>query len=235
MPRKLPSPPEGAKFGDWTFLAPGPTSRVWVCRCVCGAQKLVQASHLKAGRSRSCGCEMPGPVKHGQAVGGSESKEYRAWKNMKARCGSPKNDHYVRYGGRGITVDAVWLKSFEAFFEHVGKAPSLKHSLERLDNDKGYEPGNVVWATAAQQNRNKSTNAFLEVSGVRKTLEHWGQELGLDPSLISARVRRLGWSPERALTTPARADKRTAGQPLSVRLANRQKSRRKAKTCETCL
>lgn len=84
------------------------------------------------------------------------TKEYRAWLAMKRRCSDPKRHNAHRYVGRGITICEEWQDSFEAFFEHVGPAPTAKHSLDRINNDRDYMPGNVRWATAADQARNRS-------------------------------------------------------------------------------
>lgn len=86
-------------------------------------------------------------LKHGMR----HTKEYRAWGAMKTRALNPNTNCWKNYGGRGITVHPEWIKSFTAFFAHVGFAPSEKHTIDRIENDKGYEPGNVRWATRTEQ------------------------------------------------------------------------------------
>lgn len=81
---------------------------------------------------------------------------------MKTRCLNPNNGRYHRYGGRGITICSEWRESFEAFFAHVGPRPSAGHTLDRINNDGNYEPGNVRWATPQQQAMNRSTNRPIE-------------------------------------------------------------------------
>ncbi len=98
-------------------------------------------------------------------------------------------------------MDEGWRYSFEAFAEGVGERPSSKHSLERVENDKGYVPGNVVWATSMEQSRNKRTNVWIEFRGVRRLLLDWAIGLGVSPDALRERIRR-GWSLERALTEP---------------------------------
>ena len=102
----------------------------------------------------------------------SSTPEWVAWKNMRSRCYDPKDKRYDAYHGRGITVCQEWLESFEAFFEHVGPKPSPKHTLDRKDNDKNYEPGNVRWATHIQQNNNKRNTPMVVFRGERMSLRY---------------------------------------------------------------
>jgi hypothetical protein len=103
-------------------------------------------------------------IKHGR----NGTPEHRAWVNMNARCRSKKNRHY---GGRGIEVCARWRDSFDAFYEDVGDRPSSKHSLDRIDNNGAYEPGNVRWATKAQQVRNQNRSLRIVYQGREMVLK----------------------------------------------------------------
>jgi hypothetical protein len=85
-----------------------------------------------------------------------KSPEYKAWQSMKGRCYAPNNSSYQYYGGRGIIVCDKWLKSFQHFLEDMGKKPSPESTLERIDSDRNYEPGNCYWASIDEQNRNRS-------------------------------------------------------------------------------
>jgi hypothetical protein len=96
-----------------------------------------------------------GKIIHGHAQGGTTSHEYSIWSTMIQRCTNPKNKRYEYYGGRGITVCERWISSFENFIEDMGYKPSSKHSIDRIDNNKGYSPDNCRWGTIQEQSRNK--------------------------------------------------------------------------------
>lgn len=125
---------------------------------------------------------------------------YRVWNTMRQRCGNPNNTHFASYGGRGIRVCEEWNESFEAFYRDVGDPP-LGMTLDRIDNDKGYEPGNVRWASRLDQANNRRTNVLIEHRGQTKTLAEWGRATGLGKSTIMNRLAR-GWSVQKALTEP---------------------------------
>jgi hypothetical protein len=94
-------------------------------------------------------------IKHGDTAGGRIAVEHKCWASMKARCLNPSALNFKHYGGRGITVCDEWVDDYEAFLAHVGRRPSSQHSLDRVDNERGYEPGNVRWATKTEQARNR--------------------------------------------------------------------------------
>jgi hypothetical protein len=119
---------------------------------------------------------------------------------MMDRCLSPGSNTYRNYGGRGISVCPQW-RDFRGFLADMGERPSRGHSLDRIDNEKGYEPGNCRWATAKQQGRNKRNSRLIEAFGRVQTLSAWAEEIGQLPSFISRRLE-LGWDVERALSAP---------------------------------
>ena len=122
--------------------------RVWKCCCDCGTEHFASQAHLTSGKTTSCGCYRKERVtKHGM-IG---TPEWFAYQHAKARC-KPTHKSHEHYFDRGITFKFI---SFEEFYAEVGNRPSIKHSLDRVDNDKGYETGNVRWATKSQQERNR--------------------------------------------------------------------------------
>ncbi len=128
--------------------------------------------------------------------------EYNAWAGMIQRCFNENDPSYHRYGGRGITVAPTWRASFAAFLVDVGPKPSPEHSLDRYPNNDGnYEPGNVRWATRAEQLRNKRSNVNLTVEGVTQCLEDWAAVSGLSPLVIRRRLNK-GWDSKRAIFEP---------------------------------
>lgn len=131
---------------------------LWECICCCGNNVTVSGRNLRSNRTKSCGCLLVDKqVSRLSTHHMSKSKVHRAWTNIKSRCYNPNNTYYHRYGGRGIKMHEPFKESFEAFYAEIGDPPedSYKWSVDRIDNQKGYEPGNMRWATAAQQVRNQ--------------------------------------------------------------------------------
>jgi hypothetical protein len=146
---------------------------------------------------------MPATVTHGDARDGQVAPEYRAWAEMKARCYRRTHAHYACYGGRGIRVCDVWRESYEAFLGDVGRRPARGYSLDRLDNNGHYEPGNCRWATQIEQVRNRRCTVYLTAFGRTQCLTAWAAEVGLLDTTLGMRLR-AGWDVERALSLPAR-------------------------------
>jgi len=121
---------------------------------------------------------------------------------MKARCHTPGSSGYYKYGARGVSVHPGWRDDFQAFLDEVGLRPTPRHSLERKDNTRGYEPGNVRWATATEQARNRRTSRFLTVGDETLTMAEWSERIGLSPHNIKYRVDTLGMSAEEAFAMP---------------------------------
>jgi hypothetical protein len=188
----------GQRFGRLVAVESADASRFqWLCRCDCGATNVVRGSNLLSGNTRSCGCLRVGVTKHGYA----NTSTYKIWVMMRQRCGNPRDSGYPLYGARGITVCARW-HSFDAFLADMGPRPSPKHSIDRIDNDGPYSLDNCRWATPTEQARNSRRNRFIEHAGHTLCLSAWAEKTGLDSAKIWARIYRLGWTVERALTTP---------------------------------
>lgn len=194
------------RFGRWTVVGPGPRRSGplhWECRCDCGTQRLVQGGNLRGGRTLSCGCYNSDVVTARNTTHGmADRAEYVIWAHMNDRCSNPNTERYRAYGGRGIKVCARWQNSFENFYADMGPRPSARHQIDRIDNDGDYEPGNVRWRTPLENCNNKSNNRVLTLSGKSQTASEWARELGVRPHQILARIDKLGWTVEKALTTP---------------------------------
>lgn len=192
-PSKIASKLEGQKFGRLLVIKRIGISKygkiIWECLCDCGNTTHVISYHLKIGKIVSCGCvhkEMliKRNLKHGQSCLGKHTAEFQIWQNMKSRCLNPLNNHFKRYGDRGIKVCDRWLNSFENFFSDMGNRPSKIHTIDRINNDGNYEPDNCKWSTPAQQTRNTSRNRWFEYGGDKKVLSDWATELKCLPSQI---------------------------------------------------
>lgn len=134
--------------------------------------------------------------------------EHRSWLSMITRChGShPSRSDWHLYQGAGITVCDRWRASFAAFLEDMGQKPSPRHSIERIDSAKNYEPSNCIWASPKQQARNTTRNRRITLNNETLTLSAWAERTGLKRETISDRLGR-GWTIERALTTPRMANR----------------------------
>lgn len=141
-------------------------------------------------------------LKHGYA-GKLRNQGYGAFAQMLHRCNNPKHSHYNYYGGRGIKVCDEWnhVSKFPAFIAYMGNRPSPKHSIDRINNDGNYEPGNVRWVTRKEQMRNTRRTRFLTFNGVTLCVTDWAERYKLKPEVIYRRLSR-GWPVENALSAP---------------------------------
>lgn len=181
-------------------LYQSPDKKHWygLFRCDCGAEVQRRLHHIRGGRVKSCGCFcQESRIKHGKHL----SKVYQCWKSMRSRCEREKDIGYARYGGRGITVCGRW-QDFENFYADMGDPPAGT-SLDRINNDGNYEPGNCRWATKKQQQRNMRSNTRFEWNGELVTLIELAERFSIDKRTLGSRLRK-GWSLEDALLTPIR-------------------------------
>ena len=173
--------------------------------CRCGNQKYIAGSSLRNGDSKSCGClNIELTKKRSITHGLTKSREYKAWAGAKERVSNKNNHNWLNYGGRGIAMDKRWLDSFEVFFDytstHLGKHPGKGYSLDRIDNDGNYEPGNVRWADQKTQTLNSRHANMITFFGKTMSLKEWSKELDMNYRTLSSRINIYKWPLERALT-----------------------------------
>ena len=170
-------------------------NKVNLYSCECGGEAEIVGSNVRNGHTRSCGC-MGGRDTHGM----SNTREYTTWCMMRKRCTNQNSECYADYGGRGITVCDRW-DSFENFYEDMGPRPEGM-TLDRIDNDKGYDKDNCRWATKKEQQNNKRDNIFVTAYGQTLTLSEWAELMGIPRTRLYSRVRQ-GWSLDwRIITAP---------------------------------
>ena len=162
-----------------------------LCKCECGNIKEYDFACVKSGNTSSCGCyykEVRGKatITHNM----SKSKEHKAWRHIKERCFNPNSDCYNNYGARGITMCQRWKDSFENFYADMGKAPSAKHSVDRIDVNGNYEPGNCRWATDKQQSRNRRITYYITYNGESRSTCDWEDLLGLKRGRLRAAYKK---------------------------------------------
>jgi hypothetical protein len=149
----------------------------WIFRCDCGSEVIAAATLAIEGQKRSCGClkrEHPNNLRHGHSAKNWQSRTYQSWGRMKERCTNPKNNRFKNYGGRNITFCERW-KVFDNFYSDMGERPP-DTTLDRIDNDGNYEPGNCRWANKEIQSRSASE------AGKKGAIARWGHHLKPSPS-----------------------------------------------------
>lgn len=184
-----------------SFYANKSRRRNAVFRCDCGSHVIRDLNHVKSGGTQSCGCLAESTLlerntKHGQAITGKHSSTYNAWAAMKRRC---KINPY--YTSKKIRICDRW-KSFEKFREDMGERPD-GYTLERIDNNGGYEPNNCRWATLAEQQRNKSNTRFITANGETMCLSQWAVKTGIPRETLKRRLN-MGWEADAIINTPVR-------------------------------
>lgn len=174
----------------------------WRCVCICGGTKHLLTGALTSVKgTRSCGCiqkEVMREIRTSHGMCGTYL--YRTWALIIQRCRNPNNPAFANYGARGINICKDWELSFEQFQKDVGPRPSPAFSLDRIDNDDGYHPANMRWATRTQQARNRRSNRILAVNGVSRCIAEWSELTGVNRATIESRLDKWGWSPEKAIS-----------------------------------
>lgn len=200
----------GKKFNMLTAISQEPTVKYvkrFKCLCDCGKYTVVEKSRLINGVTKSCGCLIKKAVSKRATIHGDNTKKgqtrlYRIWHNMKQRCTSPRNDNYERYGGRGITYCPEWEDycNFKNWAVNNGYRDDL--FIDREDNRGPYCPENCRWVTYDVQMNNTRKNVFVEYKGERLTIAQLAKKYNLKYSTLQTRIKKLGYSVERAVETP---------------------------------
>lgn len=217
----------GEVIGRLTVLGPAPDrfdkrgkSRIyWICRCECGMVKEFRDDRLDGNHTMSCGClqrerasEANKGRKDGIKHGDSRERIHNIWYLIKFRCEDPTCPHYNRYGGRGIKMCEEWSNGIDGYFNF--KNWSMKNgysddlTVDRIDNDGDYSPGNCRWVDTYVQGNNKRNNVLIEYEGRTQSLSQWARELDVPMRSLYNRIRVLGWDTERAFTKPYRKSNR---------------------------
>jgi hypothetical protein len=200
-------------------------SIIWLCKCECGNKVFVSTRNLCSGNSKSCGCLQIEKIKkqgikntiHGASWSyrkGGVQKIYLIWSDMKRRCYNKNDAHYNQYGGRGIKVCKIWRNSFEEFRDYVLKLPNcpkdiekissskLNMTIDRINNDKNYKPGNIKWSTYKEQANNRRNNRIVCVKGEELTLSQACDKYAVVPyKIVHQRINKYKWPVLKALTT----------------------------------
>lgn len=184
------------------------------CRCeTCGATFYTFPRVIAQGGGRTCSriCHLKTVwrTEHGHTVNNRRSPTYSSWQAMIRRCENPKDIRYDRYGARGIGVCDRW-HTFENFLADMGERPPGR-TLDRIDGNRGYEPGNCRWATPAQQTANREATNLVEFRGRSQTIPAWAMELGIAERTLRGRLEQ-GWTVEAAFTKPVR--RRNPARPV---------------------
>lgn len=178
----------------------------WKCLCDCGTEVEIDGYRLKTGGTTSCGCALSELIvamktKHGHSPKSGGSVEYSTWSTMKQRCQDVSSKSYPRYGGAGVTVCARWA-DFSNFLADMGLRPTAEHSIDRFPDAAGnYEPGNCRWATRSEQARNKKTSLRVMVGDESVQLSDACERASQPYQRVFQRIYKLGWTPERALSS----------------------------------
>jgi hypothetical protein len=203
----------GKTFGRLTVQARCGADRhgkaLWLCLCSCGTKHVSTGQALTDGSTRSCGCfnreqKRAICVERNTTHGMSDTPVYHVWVNMLTRCYNKSSKGYRTYGAKGIRVCKRWRHNFAAFLEDLGEPPTTKHTIERINTSLGYRPNNCRWATMKEQQNNRTNNHAVTFNGRTQNLGEWADQYGLPKSTLLNRLGILGWSIEKALTTPKR-------------------------------
>ncbi|MGV7002497.1 helix-turn-helix domain-containing protein [Priestia megaterium] len=207
----------GRVFGRLTVIEYGGFDQkhkvaTWKCKCECGEEITTRKQNLLSGDTRSCGCLQRETVtatatKHGL----HNHRLYKIWHGMRGRCNNPNAPHYERYGGRGIRVCEEWDKSFETFYKDMIDTYKEGLTIDRIDVNGNYEPGNCKWATMMEQGNNRRNNRVIEVFGETMTIAQAARKYNVKERTLRDRIKR-GLVPEEAVTLPPQTKNASTGK-----------------------
>lgn len=184
------------------------THRLWKCKCICGNVVTVSTSNLSSreGAVKSCGCLQADAVRAAvQKHGMTGTPEYKIWAGMWKRCTNENCRAYKYYGARGIFVCERW-SNFENFFADMGRRPSERHSIDRIDNKGPYDLANCRWTLGRMQANNKSDTRIVEFNGKALALSEWCRQMEISYKMVHSRLAQ-GWTLEEAALIPDTSDR----------------------------
>ncbi len=161
----------------------------WMCECECGEKTVTPSSQLIRGRTQSCSCLMIERIREANTTHGRKgSMVYRIWSGMWNRCRNPNSKDYAKYGARGVTVCESW-KSFQQFLADMGEPPATDSSIERINCNGNYEPGNCCWLPLSKQAHNRRSSVFFTAHGKTQVASLWDKEFGFFPGTVARRLK----------------------------------------------
>lgn len=174
----------------------------YLCLCECGDEKYINAQSLSNGNTSSCGCLRRERISECNSTHRmSGTRLYRIWRDMRTRTSNPESAAYHQYGGRGIRCHLA-LETFEGFMDNIPDGYHDNLTLDRINVDGDYEPGNLRWSTQREQQNNRRNNRLVELSdAVRRTVAEASRMFGIPASVIYERINN-GWDHYDAVTTP---------------------------------
>lgn len=207
----------GEKYGYLTVMGRAPQDTYygskWRCKCVCGKECVVLSSNLRSGRQTSCGCiKTLKAIQRNTTHGVSGNAIYTCWKDMIHRCENPRHASYPDYGGRGIKICEEWHEPKIFYDWSISHGWKKGLTLDRIDNDRDYEPSNCRWTTWEVQANNKRKNHSITYNGKTQTIAQWSIECDIPYDTLYSRIAKRGWNIERALTTPVKRKDDVDGQ-----------------------
>ena len=198
----------GNRYGKLVAIKPAGNGKrgrtLWACQCDCGNGKIADISLLNNGHISSCGCyKIESLIKKSTKHGKRNSRLYTIWSHMKDRCYNKNSKIYRFYGERGITICDEWLHDFQTFYDWaIENGYSDNLTIDRINSFGNYEPNNCRWITLSDQQRNRRNNRYFTYNGETKTLSQWATEYGFKWEQLRDRIDKLGWSFEKAISTP---------------------------------